>query len=78
MREWRWTYQSGMHGPTNAVRVYQSSCGRVGRVIRTARRQGQWGTGRVTYFVWHAPDTAPEYGTPEEALTACVTREKEA
>jgi hypothetical protein len=69
-------YLTGEITTSRVTRVYRSQCGNVGKVIRTPVHNyhaGTYGKPRVAFFIWHKPDSAPEYKTIEDCLQALET-----
>lgn len=69
----QWQYRSGMHAGRSAVRVFRSTCGRLGKVVRTRRARQGWEPGEVRYFVWDLQDSSPEWDNVDDALAAWQT-----
>lgn len=69
----RWHHIGTVYADTETTKVYRSTCGRLGQVLRTSRCRGrQWRAPQWRYFIWDdgEDEDAPEYGTVEEALAA--------
>lgn len=71
-----YTYHSGVTMTRSCERVYRHENGLVGKVRRTRGSQmtGEWSEGVVSYFVWGAPDSAPEYDNEAAAMAAALAR----